>query len=128
MCTDGSAHHSQRERLLRAERNRSGCPQEGGSEGLVFEHCRFQFSYSSFALLRSNLPDIKNLLVESGVPAKSTGTAYRPVRREKSTHKTKFPYGHQLRPLNRSSVLPIAQRMSQKKTFEIQKARDKAIG
>jgi hypothetical protein len=43
MSTDGAAHHSQRERLLRAERNRSGCPQNGGCEDLVFEHCRFHF-------------------------------------------------------------------------------------
>ncbi len=31
MCPDGVAHHSKRERLLRAERNRSGGTQEGGS-------------------------------------------------------------------------------------------------
>jgi hypothetical protein len=44
--------------------------------------------------------------------------------REKSIHKTEFTRGNQLRPLNASNVLPIAQPMSEKKSFEIQKARN----
>src|SRR5580658_3301265 len=57
MSTDCSAHPAERERLLRAERNRSGCPQNRGGEDLVFEHSLFHFSFLlvSFAWLRSNL-------------------------------------------------------------------------
>jgi hypothetical protein len=56
-------------------------------------------------------------------PAKSIGKRYRPFRREEGvkSRRTKLTQVHQLRPLNRSSVLPIAQRMSQKKILKFKR-------